>query len=142
MWVCPYTATNFPGRKESNGFLSEDHFQIEAHGWAWKGFPELRRTWHHAANEGEKNVVKQNRDFSKGLVPGVYDFVFQCPSFVIELKQPGKWLNDNQVKYQAAMRRNNVPEYVCYFMEEFQAVVSEHFAKLGYTWREPERMIK
>lgn len=136
----PYGPETYPGKKNGNGFLSEDHFQIEAFQWVWKGYVPMRRTFFHPANEGDKNVVKANRDFSKGMLAGAYDFIFLAPSFVIELKQPGYWLNANQQKFQAAMRANGIPEYVCYYMEEFQTIVSEQFRKLGLEWVEPERM--
>lgn len=137
-WICPYHSGNFPSKKEKNGFLSEDHFQIEANKWVWTGYPSLRRTFLHPANEGEKNIVKANRDFSKGMIPGAFDFIFMLPSFAVELKQPGNWLTENQEKFQKALRSNNIPEFVCYYMEEFQACVSEQLQKIGLTWQEPE----
>lgn len=115
--------------KPSNGFLSEDHFQIEAFQWIWNEpeFLKFRRSYLHPANEGEKNQVKANRDFSKGMIAGAADFIFLKPVFVIELKQPGKKLTENQEKFKAMCRSLDIPHYTVEYMADFQRIVRQHF---------------
>lgn len=126
-----YRPDFYPKKSVDNGFASEDAFQCAAFMWAWNTYPKLRWTFLHPANEGYKNIVKAKQDEAKGMLPGAFDFIFMRPSFAIEIKQPGNWLTKNQEKFQAALRANNIPEFVCYFMDEFQFVVRQEVAKIG-----------
>ena len=124
------------GAKPSNGFLSEDHFQIETCRWMWNepGWEKFRRSYLHPANERKirtkEDQIKANRDKSKGMLPGAYDWIFLMPAFVIELKQPGEKLTADQEKFKLMCDILGIPNYVCEYMEEFQRIVREQFAKV------------
>lgn len=121
-----------------NGFANEDIFQAKAFEWTWnhKEWEPLRRTYLHPANEREvsskKHLVKLKQDEAKGMVPGAYDFIFMMPSFAIELKQPGESLNKNQIKFKAALDACKIPNYVCFYMEDFQEIVEREVAKIKW----------
>lgn len=130
--------------KEGNGYANEDQFQGAAAMWMWNTFPELRRTWMHPANEREipspkkdmaaykKAMIKVKQDEAKGMLIGATDFVFLCPMFVIELKQPGGTLSEAQIKVKEACERCKIPWYLCEYMEDFQRIVNLHVDKIKW----------
>lgn len=118
--------------KKDNGYANEDIFQAAAFQWTWNTFPELRRLFFHPKNEGNKNIVTAIQDRGKGVVPGVADFIFFEPRFAVELKQPGKTQNEDQLKFEAKCKERNIPYYLVEYMEDYQRIVTAEIDKIKW----------
>ena len=92
-----------------------------------------------------KPVWFEGRWIRTQATPGMGDLIVFCTqgnrSFVLEVKRPGKGLNENQVKFRQWCTDNNISYNIAHSVQEALEICQQHCGRWGYIDRRLEAVL-